>query len=206
MGRAFRFAQAVIFCVGTVLMVAGPTSAQEGLPTPVVGNPPVDPVVQRNIVEWKIRQHGVPDDWTHHYLVFSNPGTAQQAIESGKYDQWLNIVNDHRFTIQQIKRTTDVMTTEGMGVSPASRSKAEVLGAGEANKGLGILGWSTRRNPRHPVKKDWNVPIGGVAASGIGTVEVPLALLVATVPIWAPTAAPISIMTAATNSTRPLKE
>jgi hypothetical protein len=28
---------------------------------------------------------GAPDDWTHHRVVYSNAGTATQAIEQGRY-------------------------------------------------------------------------------------------------------------------------
>ena len=50
---------------------------------------------------------GVPDDWTHHHLVFSNPGTEQDAIRQSKHEQWLKIVNDPRYVIQQLKRGSD---------------------------------------------------------------------------------------------------
>jgi len=47
---------------------------------------------------------GVPDDWTHHRLIFSNPGTAAEALEKGNYNQWAEIVRDPRFALQQAKR------------------------------------------------------------------------------------------------------
>jgi hypothetical protein len=47
---------------------------------------------------------GVPDDWTHHHLVFSNPGTAADAIQNGTYDRWLSIVSDPRYALQRTKR------------------------------------------------------------------------------------------------------
>ncbi len=30
---------------------------------------------------------GMPDDWTHHHLVFANPGTEQEAIRAGRHEQ-----------------------------------------------------------------------------------------------------------------------
>ena len=81
----------------------------------------MDPVVQRNIDDWAVQQRGLPDDWTHHYLVFSNPGTAQQAIENGRFEEWLKIVDDPRFTLQQIKRSGGAKALEGSGVSPPAR-------------------------------------------------------------------------------------
>ena len=47
---------------------------------------------------------GAPDDWTHHRVVYSNAGTAAQAIEQGRYAEWLRIVNDPRYVIHQLKR------------------------------------------------------------------------------------------------------
>jgi hypothetical protein len=153
-------------------MVTATLHAQEALPTPGAGNPAVDPVVQRNIDDWTVQHRGLPDDWTHHYLVFSNPGTEQQAIDSGNYEQWLNIVNDPRFTLQQIKRSRGAKQLEDTAISAAGTPSSEVSGAGAPDdKEPGIV-W--RPLPRRPkkigLKKDWAVAIGGVAASGTGTV------------------------------------
>ncbi|MGD0792933.1 MAG: hypothetical protein ABR920_14295 [Terriglobales bacterium] len=170
MGRVFRFAQPVVFCVGTLLMVTGTLCAQDALPIPGVGNPAVDPVVRRNIEDWAVQQRGLPDDWTHHYLVFSNPGTEQQAIESGKYEEWLKIVNDPRFTLQQIKRSGGAKALEDTGVSAASTARAEVFGAGAPDKEAGTVWRNPPRRRKVALKKDWAVAMGGVAASGTGTV------------------------------------
>ena len=47
---------------------------------------------------------GVVDDWTHHHLIFSNPGTAPDALGQGRIEQWYRIVNDPRYNMQQMKR------------------------------------------------------------------------------------------------------
>jgi hypothetical protein len=47
---------------------------------------------------------GVPDDWTHHHVVFSDPGTLSQAVVHGNLDRWMQITNDPRYKIQQVKR------------------------------------------------------------------------------------------------------
>jgi hypothetical protein len=151
-------------------MVTGALWAQDALPTAGVGNPPVDPWVQRKVEDWAIEQRGVPDDWTHHYLIFSNPGTEQQALDSGNYEQWLNIVNDTRFILQQVKRSRGAQPMEGTGVSAASAPHAEVSGTPAPDLWVGTPWWPRPRNPRLPLKKDWAVAIGGVAATGTGTV------------------------------------
>ncbi len=47
---------------------------------------------------------GAPEDWSHRHLIFSNPGSEDDAIQNRRYDAWLQITNDPRFIIQQKKR------------------------------------------------------------------------------------------------------
>ncbi len=47
---------------------------------------------------------GIPDDWTHHHVFFTDPGTEQDAVMNGVHEQWLKTVNDPRYVIQQLKR------------------------------------------------------------------------------------------------------
>ncbi len=47
---------------------------------------------------------GLVDDWTTHHVIFSNPGTATEAMREGRYEQWYRTVNDPRFVMQQMKR------------------------------------------------------------------------------------------------------
>jgi hypothetical protein len=47
---------------------------------------------------------GGPDDWTHHRLIFSNPGTADEAIRTANYGRWLKTVTDPRYVLQREKR------------------------------------------------------------------------------------------------------
>ena len=47
---------------------------------------------------------GVPEDWSFHHLVFPNPGPEEDAIRKGTQKQWLGIVNDPRYVIQQLQR------------------------------------------------------------------------------------------------------
>ena len=171
MGRVFRFVQPVVFCVGTLLLGTGTLCAQDALPIPDAGNPAVDPVIQRNIDDWAVLRRGLPDDWTHHYLVFSNPGTEQQAIQSGKFEEWLKIVNDPRFTLQQIKRSGGAKALEGMGVSATNKPSAEVSGAGAPDKLPDTVFPFPLKKRNVALKKDWAVAFGGVAASGTGTVS-----------------------------------
>jgi len=45
------------------------------------------------------------DDWTHHHLVFSNPGTFADALKNGTLARWYKITNDPRYQIQQLKHS-----------------------------------------------------------------------------------------------------
>jgi len=42
---------------------------------------------------------GLPDDWTYHHLVFSNPGTEEEAIRNGTHERWLKVVNLDRYDL-----------------------------------------------------------------------------------------------------------
>jgi hypothetical protein len=170
MARAFRFAQTVFLCLAALLTLARIVPAQDAPSNLSNGNPQVEPLVQRNIEDWAIQQRGSTDDWSHHHLIFTNPGSEQQALTSGNFEQWLTIVNEPRFTLQQLKRSAGAKRQEGTPLSPAIMPNAEILDAPARFKIVGDPWMNRRRRPRHPLKKDWSVAIGGVAASGTGTV------------------------------------
>ena len=88
---------------------------------------------------------GVPDDWSHHHVIFSNPGTMQDAIRNGTYQNWLRVQTDPRFKMQQLKRKT----------VPLPQSE-EV----EQKAGLVVP-------PHGKLQRDWNLSLGagGVAAT-----------------------------------------
>jgi hypothetical protein len=84
---------------------------------------------------------GVPDDWTHHHVIFSNPGTMQDAIRNGTYEHWLRVQIDPRFKMQQLQRkTVPLPPSDEAGIGNIQRGKLE---------------------------RDWNVTLGsaGVAAT-----------------------------------------
>ena len=49
-------------------------------------------------------EQGIPSDWSMHHVIFSNPGTEQEAVANGTYERWLKVVNDQRYIFQQLKR------------------------------------------------------------------------------------------------------
>ena len=52
-----------------------------------------------------IGPHTAIDDWSHHHIVFSNPGTEEESWQRGDHDRWLQITGDPRFKLQQLKRS-----------------------------------------------------------------------------------------------------
>jgi hypothetical protein len=91
--------------LGFTLMMRGQETRPFGAPGPSPAPP-----ASHNL--------GVPWDWTHHHVIFSYPGTAEEARQNGTYERWLKIVNDPRYIIQQIKRS-------GAGPALPAASRAE---------------------------------------------------------------------------------
>ena len=96
------------------------------------------------------------DDWTHHHLVFSDPGTREDAIRNGSLQKWIAVTNSPRFKMQQAKRS--------MGTLPVALNSEN--GAGGDSRG-------GHRNPHQPspamttIEKDWSQPLGGVAGTSL---------------------------------------
>jgi len=141
----------------------------------------------------EIRQSaGVPDDWTHHHLVFSNPGTAEEAIREGTYDRWVSIVSDPRFALQREKRGAAAKA----GLAPVLRpsgTEAEApiaetpiwqqIETGEAHLPRGLMRATpvgdimpaprfpilrSRKNAKSSLQTDWSVDLGNNATVGLG--------------------------------------
>lgn len=47
---------------------------------------------------------GLPDDWSHHRVIFPDAGKEEDAIRNGTHEHWLQVTNDSRYMIQQLKR------------------------------------------------------------------------------------------------------
>ena len=47
---------------------------------------------------------GLPDDWSHHHLIFSDPGKEEDAIRNGAHDRWLRVTNDPRYMMWRLKQ------------------------------------------------------------------------------------------------------
>ena len=100
---------------------------------------------------------GLPEDWTHHYLVFSDPGTEQQALDNGDYGQWLKVVNDPRYFLQQLKRRAPV---QGPAAADAARFK-------EIAQPQQMPGSYVSSRPTI-IHGDWSMDMGSGAKVGAG--------------------------------------
>jgi len=120
---------------------------------------------------------GLPDDWTHHHLVFSNPGTEEEAILNGTHERWLKVVNDPRYIIQQLKRRAPAQGPYAEYVdrmNQAVRDRAESASletpADQPEDPFRLVK-GHRPPPRDAIHNDWSTSLGsGVAASLTGTV------------------------------------
>lgn len=158
----------VIFAAGMALMCAAAASGQEAAAA----------------------KGGVADDWSHHRLVFSSPGTVGDAIRNGWYGRWLEIVNDPRYQLQERKRNTGAMGSpgagwKGFGSAPdwgADREKDEpgavdpvdlkhlprgLVKAPSGRRGEALFEFERRpRSGRVPT--DWSENMGSGATAGLG--------------------------------------
>ncbi len=84
---------------------------------------------------------GVPDDWSHHHVIFSDPGTMQDALANGTYEHWYQITSNPRFQMQKAKRQ-------------AACRQVQETGAAD-----GMAELSSRLKGK--LKRDWSVTLGG---------------------------------------------
>ncbi|HMD84385.1 MAG TPA: PQQ-binding-like beta-propeller repeat protein [Terriglobia bacterium] len=108
---------------------------------------------------------GVVDDWTHHHVVFTNPGTAAQALAEGRFEQWYKIVNDPRYIMQQMKRNP---MQRAMATAADFASRMALLQP-PINVFDPILP-NAKEAPKRILKKDWNVNVGPI---GVGSGNFP---------------------------------
>ena len=98
---------------------------------------------------------GAPQDWSHRHLIFSNPGSEQNAIRYGRHDAWEKIKNDPRYIIQQKLRRSGSKALAG-----GERSVFKLRGG---RWGLPTIG----RERRTPMHRDWGVGVGSGSPSAV---------------------------------------
>lgn len=111
------------------------------------------PATPSQITVGGVKITGVPNDWSHRHVVFSNPGTEEEAISNGKHDEWLRIVNEPRYIIQQLHRHAPVQ-----GPAAAQVAVLEAAPAGIGAQGAGAGEPAAAKKPN--VHKDWSEGLG----------------------------------------------
>jgi hypothetical protein len=102
---------------------------------------------------------GIVDDWSHHRLIFSNPGTAVEALAQGRVAEWYKIVNDPRYIMQQRRRNP----------APAASAQGFTTLASRLNETFAEMPPVSLRERRAPAPhRDWSYSLGtGTVAQGM---------------------------------------
>jgi len=118
---------------------------------------------------------GVPDDWSHHHLIFSNPGTATQAIADGRFLDWYKTTADPRYRLQQLKRgggtpdrVTPIPVVPSRKKNTLARDWSLSLGGSTANVAAGMTGGIFEANPSTPSCTADYLVFGVAATPGTG--------------------------------------
>lgn len=110
---------------------------------------------------------GLPDDWSHHHVVFSNPGTEQQAIKNGTHEQWLKTVNDPRYVMHQLRQNLSVQGPAADDVKIRYRETSEYSdrwGRGERRK----HGHPASNSNNTSLHRDWSMSLGSTGGLNPG--------------------------------------
>lgn len=159
MKRQRRTIAIVGLFVVACLMVIGLTASMFGQEAP------------KAITVGNVKITGVPEDWSHHHLVFSDPGTEDDAIQNGAYIEWLQIVNDPRYVFQQLKRH---LPARGPAADDVARiqeeaqaretTQTEEFTTGETTAKAVLL----KKASKPKMTKDWSMVLGHSATAGAG--------------------------------------
>jgi len=123
------------------------------LSVPALGQNPL-PV---NVGDFHIA--GVPDDWSHHHVAFPDPGTEEDAIQNGTYEQWSKIVHEPRYVIQQLKKGLSVRGDASQDVNLRNAERAWLVRF-QQEQGA--------KKTQSKLDKDWSEDLGSGATVGAG--------------------------------------
>ena len=131
--RGFKTTFIAVVCGVFASAIAVPACAQSGLSTSV----------------------GVPQDWSHKHLIYSNPDTREEAAAKGTLDEWTRRANDPRFVVQLEKK------------EKSAAAKKEVADSASAD----IVDKAKKKPPPQPsasttIHRDWSNVMGGASGAG----------------------------------------
>jgi hypothetical protein len=137
MGRDFRFAQRVAFCVRTLPWLGLSILAALTLSSALLGQTTQGQTSQDS----KAVVH-LPTDWSHHHLVFSNPATAEQLKR---------LQQDPRYWQQLFRRSRATTPEAGLGGALTSELQSDSK--------------TSHASKKHRLKRDWSVSLGAAGAT-----------------------------------------
>ena len=107
------------------------------------------------------------DDWSHHHLVFSNPGTREDAVKNGTLDKWLKITSDPRYQLQLAKRKMGALpVVADPNAATADRNlDTKTVDAVGGMAARPVAPARPRPVPENPIEKDWSQSLGGSTTS-----------------------------------------
>jgi hypothetical protein len=107
---------------------------------------------------------GFVDDWSHHHVVYTNPGTAADALAQGRFEQWYVTANNPRYIMQEMRRHPMLRAMEA---APDFASRMALLRSPSVDSDAMA---NARRPPEVTLTNDWNVDVGPI---GVGTGNFP---------------------------------
>jgi len=140
MGRVFRFAQQVAFCVASLSWLGFSILALLTLSSSLLGQTPQGQTSQDSQAVVHL-----PTDWSHHHLVYSNPATAEQLK---------GMQHDPRYWQQLFRRSQATPTQAELGIVLPFELPHGSKTSNASN------------NPK--LKRDWSENMGTDATVGAG--------------------------------------
>lgn len=170
------FRLSIVAPLGMLFALANLVAGQEAVPLQQqtsAAKSAVTPnwMVLNNIEDRIVQGRGFPDDWSHHHLVFSDPGTEEESIAKGTHDRWLRNVNDPRYLVQQMKRDAAArkFIAADMGLGPAdARQKTHTREESGPKEGLSLDQLPEGQNSRKTSQGIWGESL--TSSTTVGTV------------------------------------
>jgi hypothetical protein len=109
---------------------------------------------------------GLPQDWTHHHLIFPDTGTYQEAVQNGTADKWMALHKSIPFLLDWAKRKGAADPFAGVPAiagAPVTTAGAELSSAFSLTfPPLSLVPERPKRKPAPPtMTRDWSVSLGG---------------------------------------------
>jgi hypothetical protein len=119
----------------------------------------------------------VVEDWSTHHVVFSNPGTLEDAQRNGTEEHWWRIVSDPRYRMQWVTRYGAALRTPANAalVHPPEAEQQEQA-VGEFRRRAGGRDRFGGNGKKDSIHSDWSVAIGASGANpgqGVGFDQYP---------------------------------